>query len=128
MQIRLDMPSGLNVIRAYARGQVTINQEVYRTSLLVTPERLLTDWPPEDFAALEPAHFERIAALEPEIVLIGTGARLRFLPDVLVQSLARAGINFEAMDTGAACRTYNVLMAEGRRVLAALLMIESETE
>lgn len=80
MQIRLDMPSGQNVIRAYARGQVTVNQETYRGSLLVTPERIVADWPPQSFPSLEPVHFEAIVALAPEIVLIGTGARLRFPP------------------------------------------------
>lgn len=124
MQIRLDMPSGHNVIRAYARGQVTVNQQIFRASLLVTPQRVVADWPPQSFGALEPAHFEPVAALEPEIVLLGTGARLRFPPAGLIQPLARAGIGFEVMDTGAACRTYNVLMAEGRRVVAALLIIE----
>lgn len=126
MQIRRDLPSGRNVIRAYARGQVTVNQETYRGSLLVTPERIVADWPPQSFPALEPVHFEAIVALEPEIVLIGTGARLRFPPPGRLQPLARAGIGVEVMDTGAACRTYNVLMAEGRRVVAALLMIEGE--
>jgi len=122
------MPSGQNVIRSYARGQVTINREIYRTSVLVSPERIVADWPPQSFVALAPAHFEPVAALAPEIVLIGTGARLRFPPPGLVEPLARAGIGFEIMDTGAACRTYNVLMAEGRRVVAALLMIEGEAD
>lgn len=126
MQIRLDTPSGQNVIRAYERGRVTVNQETYRASLLVTPERVIPDWPPQSFGALAPAHFERVAALEPEIVLLGTGARLHFPPAPLFHLLVRQGIGFEVMDTGAACRTYNVLMAEGRRVVAALLMIESE--
>lgn len=128
MQIRLDTPSGQNVIRSYECGGVTVNQETYRASVLVTPERIIPDWPPQTFGALAPAHFEPVVALDPEIVLLGTGGRLRFPPAPLFHLLVRKGIGLEVMDTGAACRTYNVLMAEGRRVVAALLMIESEAE
>ncbi len=112
-----------NRIRAYAAGQVTVNQQVYRCSVIITPQRILTDWPPQVFADLEASHFESIVALEPEVVLLGTGARLQFPHPAVTQSLAAAQIGLEVMDTGAACRTYNILMAEDRRVVAALLMI-----
>ena len=123
MKIQLESHGRANVIRAYAPGSVTVNQDIYRASVVVTPDRIVTEWPPRAFAELTAAHFEALRALDPEIVLLGTGTRLQFPAPVLTQSLVLAGIGFEIMDTGAACRTYNVLMNEGRRVAAALLMI-----
>lgn len=125
MKIQLETGFGQNVIRAYEPGRVTVNQQVYTRSLIITPERV-DDWPPETFAALASAHFEALAALEAEVVIIGTGARQRFPDAELLAPLVRAGIGYEVMDTGAACRTYNILMSDGRRVVAALLMIEEE--
>ena len=126
MKIQLDTLGQENTIQAYRPGQVTINHVAYTASVVVTPERLIPDWPPMRFSELSPAHFETIAALEPEIVILGTGKQLRFPPAKTTRSLIQANIGLEAMDTGAACRTYNILMAEGRRVAAALLMIEVE--
>ena len=123
MKIQLERPPGVNRIRAYAPGHITVNQEIYTASVLVTPERV-TDWAPQMFAHLSEPHFRALAALHPEVVLLGTGARLCFPPPALTRALPESGIGFEVMDTGAACRTYNILVAEGRRVLAALLMIE----
>jgi len=122
MKIQLESAKA-NVIRAYGPGSVTINQAVYRESLVVTPERIVTEWPPRVFAELTAAHFDTVRALNPEVVLLGTGSRSEFPAAELTRGLAQAGIGFEVMDTAAACRTYNVLMNEGRRVAAALLMI-----
>jgi uncharacterized protein len=124
MKVQLESSRGLNVIRSYAPGQVTVNQEVYARSLVVTPDRVLADWPPLRFEDLVRAHFEMISELRPEVVLLGTGARLRFPEAAHTLVLVRAGIGLEVMDTAAACRTYNVLVADGRRVAAALLMID----
>ena len=126
MKIQLDTLGHENTIQAYRPGQVTINQTVYSASVILTPERIIADWPPMRFADLAPAHFQTIAALAPEIVILGTGKQLRFPPAKTTRSLIQANIGLEVMDTGAACRTYNILMAEGRRVAAALLMIEDE--
>ena len=125
MKIQLESGGGLNVIRAYTAGQVTVNQAVYVRSVVVTPERIVPDWPPMRFEDLDAVHFELVAALQPEIVLLGTGSRLRFPEASRTFALVRAGIGLEVMDTAAACRTYNVLVADGRRVAAALLMIEA---
>jgi uncharacterized protein len=122
MKVQLENTGAQNVIRAYVPGRVTINQEVYTASLIVTPERIVSDWPPGQFSELTAAHFDAIAALSPEVVLIGTGQQLQFPSPALTRALTNAQIGFEAMDTGAACRTYNVLMSEGRRVAAALLV------
>lgn len=122
MQLHLAHSEGLYVIRSYGPGRVVVNDERYASSLVVMPDRLLAGWPPERFEDLEAAHFDAVAALEPEVVIVGTGGRLRFPAASLTAPLSGAGIGFEIMDTTAACRTYNVLAHEGRRVAAALLM------
>ena len=124
MKIHLESGLGQNLIRAYAPSRITINEEVYTTSLIVTPRQVVTEWPPARFADLLAGHFEMIVPLRPEVVILGTGTRLRFPAPSLTRSLVEAGIGIEVMDTGAACRTYNFLMSDGRRVAAALLMIE----
>ena len=124
MKIQRELAAGLNVIRSYEPARITVNQDAYTTSLIVTPERIVPDWRPREFTELTAADFEVIAALGPEVVLLGTGKRLRFPDPALTRALVTANIGIEVMDTGAACRTYNVLMSEGRRVAAALLPIE----
>jgi len=111
----------LNTFTGYGEGYVMVNGERHAASLLVQPERL-QPWPVSAFAALAEAHFAALAALGPEVVLLGTGGRLRFPHPKLSAPLARAGIGLEVMDVQAACRTYNILMAEERRVLAALIL------
>ena len=102
----------------------TVRLERYHTSLLVMPDRLVTDWPPRRFEDLAPEHFDMMMAADPEVVLLGSGTTLRHPDPRLYAALLRRGIGVEAMDTGSACRTYNFLMTDRRRVLAALLMIE----
>lgn len=122
MKLAIDHGGGRYVIRAYARGRVVINDQVYTRSLILTPEQLVADWPPQRLEELTVAHIEPIAALAPDVVLIGTGERLHFLGRTLLEPLARARIGVECMDTAAACRSFTVLAAEGRRVAAALLL------
>jgi len=121
VKIQLDTVAG-NTIRSYTSGRITVNQDVYTVSLIVTPERVVAPWRPRLFRELTAADFDTICALHPEVVLLGTGARLSFPVPELTRSLVAAQIGFEVMDTGAACRTYNVLVSEGRRVAAALLL------
>ncbi|MBI3898635.1 MAG: Mth938-like domain-containing protein [Gammaproteobacteria bacterium] len=123
MKIQLENTGSHNVIRSYAPGCVTVNQDSYAGSVIVTPDRIIADWPPQTLADLTAEHIEAIAALNPEVILLGTGNRLRFPASEVTRALASAQVGFEVMDTGAACRTYNVLMGEGRRVVAALLPI-----
>lgn len=122
MKMHLETGRGQNIIRGYGPGEVTVNQDVYRASLVLLPERIIPDWPPRAFAELAAEHFQLIADLRPELALLGTGARLRFPAPALTRALAEANIGLEVMDTSAACRTYNILMAEGRVVAAALLL------
>ncbi len=124
MKIHLETAAGLNVVRHYRPGRVTVNAVDYRVSLIVLPDRLVGDWPPQAFADLRREHFEIVAALKPELVVLGTGTRQRFPAPALTVPLIEAGIGLEVMDTAAACRTYNVLVSEGRNVAGALLMIE----
>lgn len=93
-----------------------------RSSFIIAADTLITDWQPAAVEQLVAGHFADIAAMEPEVVLLGTGARLRFPPPALLAPLMAAGIGCEVMDSPAACRTYNVLNGEGRRVVAALLL------
>ena len=119
---------GQNLIRGYAPGRITINAQVHTGSLIVTPQQIIADWPPVVFADLMPGHFETIVALRPEVVILGTGTRLQFPAASLIRPLVEANIGLEVMNTGAACRTYNILMNDGRRVAAALLMIENRQD
>jgi uncharacterized protein len=124
MKLVLETGAGRNLIHAYRVGAVTINQRVFTHSLIVTPDSI-AEWTPRRFQELSAEHFEPIAALRPEVVVLGTGARLSRPSPAHLRLLTDWRIGVEVMDTGAACRTYNILMGEGRRVLAALLMIES---
>ncbi len=123
MRFSLDVDRSVNTIFAYAKGHIVINDKKVNRSVVITPERLVTDWPPQRFVDLEAGHFEWIVKLEPEIVLLGTGSHQHFPRTQLVSPLIERGLGVEVMDTAAACRTYNIIVAEGRRVAAALLMI-----
>ncbi len=123
MRFSLEIDAGRYFIRGYGLGWVDVNEREIRRSLIVTPERLVTDWPPQTFAELDEVHFEAVARLEPEIVVLGTGSRQRFPHPRLIRPLLAKGVGVETMDTAAACRTYNIVTLEGRRVAAALLMI-----
>ena len=98
-----------------------INKTRVEHSLVVTPDTLV-EWKVSNFEALTEAHFEALAALKPEIVLLGTGTKIHFPHPSLSRSLTDLGIGVECMDTGAACRTYNILMGEGRSVVVALIV------
>jgi uncharacterized protein len=121
MKIQLEAGAGRNIIRSYAAGQITVNQERFTGSVIVMPQQIITDWRPRSFTDLTAADFEMIVAMDPEVVLLGTGSRLQFPAPALTRALTLAQLGLEVMDTGAACRTYNILMSEGRRVAAALL-------
>jgi len=121
LKLHLSNISGINAFTGYGEGYVMVNRQRYERSLVVQPDRLLTDWRPAGFDALAAADFARLAELKPEIVLLGTGARLRFPRPELTRALMEARIGLEVMDIQAACRTYNILAAEERKVAAALL-------
>jgi uncharacterized protein len=124
MHIQLETGGQANLIRTYAAGLITVNQDSYTRSLVVLPGQVIADWPPQAFEELALAHLAALVPLRPELFILGTGRRQRFPRVELLAPLVEAGIGWEVMDTGAACRTYNILMSEGRNVAAALLMIE----
>lgn len=122
VKLHLSGSTGHNLFTGYGTGYVTINQIRYEHSLIVLPDRLIEDWEAKTFEQLTTEHFQFILSLRPEMVLFGTGAALRFPHPRLTRSLIESGIGIEVMDTAAACRTYNILSAEERRVAAALLI------
>jgi uncharacterized protein len=119
LKLHADTPTALNTVTAYGPGFIEINKVRHTSALLLTPERV-EPWPTASFDALTEADFERLRALGPEVALLGTGARQRFPHPRLTRALGEARIGLEAMTTAAACRTYNILMAEGRRVACIL--------
>jgi uncharacterized protein len=121
VKFHLNVATG-NVFTGHGDGYVRIGETDYRDNLLVTPDRLIEGWAPGGFDALSESDFAALAALQPEVALFGTGAAMRFPHPRLTRALAEAGIGLEVMDTPAACRTYNILAAEGRRVAAAILV------
>jgi uncharacterized protein len=122
MSLTLDDNHASYQIRAYKPGFIQINQETYTHSLIVSANNLIDNWAPQTLAELTIEHLRTAAELEPAILLIGTGETLQF-PDLEIYGeLINAGIGVEVMDTSAACRTYNILTAENRNVVAALII------
>lgn len=125
MKIALDNPTAVNVIRRYERGRVQIRERYYTSSLIVTPDQLLTGWGPVSAAALRAVHWDPILAQRPALLIVGTGEVQVFPDPAVFIPLMNLGIGFEVMDNAAACRTYNILLAEDRRVALALMLGES---
>ena len=115
-------PTAANLFVSHGEGYVTVLQNRYERSLVVFPDEIIADWPPAEFEALEAAHMQPIVERKPEIVIIGTGKKQRFPRPEIMRPLIEAGVGYEVMDSGAAYRTYNILVGEGRRVAAAVLM------
>ena len=122
MKLHREAASALNTFTGYGSGYVMVNKQRIEKSVVVLPERIISDWAATTFEALLPAHLAPLADLGCEIVLLGTGGRLRFPRPEITRPLAKIGIGLEVMDVQAACRTYNILLAEGRNVAAALLL------
>ena len=106
----------------YGDGYVTVSGERYERNIVVAPGRAVTTWDVAGFDALAAADFESLLALGPEIVIFGAGDTLRFPHPKLTRALVEAHVGLEVMDTRAACRTYNILLSEGRKVVAAILL------
>ncbi len=121
MKMRADRIEGQNAISRHGPDGVIVGGIAHTESVVVPWQGEVLPWHAASFEALVAAHFARLVALRPEVVVFGSGVRLRFAAQSLLRPLIEAGIGFETMDTAAACRTYNVLFAEGRSVVAALL-------
>jgi uncharacterized protein len=122
MKFTRELPANLNLIRSYETSGIRIGERCLRSSILVSAGELVEGWPPSSVAALTPEHFAAAFAWQPEIILLGTGLRQLFPAREIHAAILSRGIGFEVMDTGAACRTYNVLVSEQRRVAAGLLL------
>lgn len=121
VDLSLERPGNHHFVRALTEDRIRIADQWYSGSLVLAAQRLLPDWAPDTFTDITTEHFEPIFALEPDIVIIGTGKRQHFLPAELMMAFYGKGIGAEVMSTAAACRTFNVLVSEGRKVVAALL-------
>ena len=122
MKLQSDPHSGANTITGYGDGYVEINQTPYAHAVLLSSGGAISQWPVESFDGLVAADFDQMVERKPELILIGTGSRQRFPRPELLKSLISAKIGFEIMDSQAACRTYNILVGEGRQVLLALIV------
>ena len=122
MKLHNSQTQQYQTITGYDEGSVEINALTFRHSLLVLPEAAPLAWPVAGFDELATTHFEAIAVLRPDVVILGTGNRQRFAHPRLTASLTQQRIGVECMDSQAACRTYNILMTEGRKVALALII------
>lgn len=116
------------LVRRYGDGYVVVNDESVETSCILTPRELYADWAPDGFEALGSDHIERLVAFDPDMILLGTGRTQRFPHPTVMTPAFDKRVGVEVMDTGAACRTFNILMNEGRQVVAGLLMIDGGAE
>jgi uncharacterized protein len=117
-----DVLAGTNVITRHDADALWVGNQQFGHSLLVPWQGAVQTWAPARPEDLQPAHFEAVLALQPELVIFGSGPRLKFVSPALLRALIERRIGVETMDTAAACRTYNVLVSEGRSAVAALLL------
>ena len=122
MKLHQSQYPGQNLFTSYGEGYVMVNQQRFEKSVIVLPNQLIDDWAPRNLEQMTEADFAFLAEVDAEIILLGTGSVLRFPHPRLSAPIAERRIGFEVMDTYAAARTYNILMGEGRRVAAALLL------
>ena len=121
MKLSAESGSG-NVIRSFRPGELRLTEQTFDVHVILSANKIIRDWKPAAFLELSIADFEPAIALDPEIILFGTGEQQRFPDNALMTEIMRQGIAFEVMDTSAACRTFNVLVSEFREVVAALLV------
>lgn len=121
MKLHADAASNTTV-QAYGPNWIVVDGQRIEHSVALCASGKRADWPGVPFEGLTAAHFEQLLALDPELVIFGSGQRLRFVHPSLHAQLMTRRVGLETMDTQAACRTYNILAQEGRRVVAALLL------
>lgn len=127
MRLSLDGQGAANTIQAYGHGFITVNTQHFYCSVVVARDRIIDDWPPQRFADLRSSHMRLLTTLNPEILLLGTGDHQQFPHLEILKPLINQRISFEIMDTPAACRTYNIILTEGRQVAAALIPLEKHS-
>jgi len=122
MDLSLERPEGYLFIRRVGERSITVMDRELGASFLLAPDRMVEGWPVDDVAALDESAGEAVRALQPEVVLLGTGGRQRFPSAAFMAGFLRKGIGIEVMDNAAAARTYDLLASEGRRVVAAFIL------
>lgn len=122
MKFSLADPGDGYTIHAYSNTELVVGELRFSGSIIILPERIISDWRPRATEQLQASDFEVLLELQPDLVLLGTGERQQFPPSYLYSCLTGAGIGMEIMTTPAACRTYNILISEGRRAAAALIL------
>jgi len=122
LKLHLFSSASKNIFTAHGVDYVSVNNQRFEQAIVVTPEQVLQDWAAQRFETLAETDFSYFLALQPDVLLIGTGRQHRFAHPQLYRTLTDAGIGVEFMDTPAACRTYNILVAEDRKVVAAILL------
>ena len=122
MDLSFEHPGDYLFVRRIGADTVTVVDRDFHKSILLTPQQVVEDWNVTDASQLSLADVEKIAALGPELVLLGTGERQVFPPAEVMAGFLRRGIGIEAMTNGSAARTYSLLAGEGRRVLAAFIL------
>ncbi len=122
MRFTQDSSSGINIIRGYGAGELRVNDTIYRGAVILSASTVIAEPNIHRLDELLALDASSMLALQPEVVLLGTGAQQIFPAASFSAQFLRAGIGFETMDTGAACRTFNVLAGEQRRVVAMLLL------
>ena len=122
MQLHEDRPDYAFVLRGADGASARVNERTLRRSFIVAPDALVEDWPVGDVAALQPEDFAAVLALQPEVIVLGTGDTQRFAPAAAQAACLQRGIGLESMTNAAAARTYSVLAGEGRRVVAAFVI------
>ncbi|MDQ1362378.1 MAG: hypothetical protein QG652_238 [Pseudomonadota bacterium] len=124
MKFSEDKPAGSHIVRGYDMQGIDINGRVFRQSLVVSRQQLVTDWPVRSVDELNETTLAVLLAIQPEVILIGTGSALRFPHPQAYASLINLGVGVEFMDSAAACRTYNILLGEDRQVVAGIILQE----
>ena len=122
MKLHATTTQQYQTVTGYEENSVEINAVQYSHSLLVLPEQAPVVWDVDAFSSLTAEHFSKIEAMEPDVVILGTGKRQHFIHPQLIANLTARRIGVECMDNQAACRTYNILMTEGRKVALALIL------
>lgn len=122
MKLNLESQTAVQLVRAYSPGQLRIGEYLWRESIIIASASPPRSWRPRSMLELQAADLAPLLELRPEVLLFGSGPRQQFPERALLADLYASRIGFEIMDTGAACRTYNVLLGEGRAVAAALMV------
>src|SRR5262245_56804419 len=122
MKLNLERPGGVHLVRAYSDAGIRIDDRLHTQSVVVNAATVIDDWAPRTIAEATEHDIRQALALQPEVLLLGTGRRQTFPSREVLALLHESRVGFEIMDTAAACRTYNVLASEGRNVAAALIV------